>query len=150
MTLDQQLRPDQQTGPDPAEAFYGGVFGWSVRRQGGRLFLALEYGLCAVTLPKLTAGPVLAHLRELGCAGPALILPTQRGPRLAILADADGELPMCGGLPADVQVLDSGALIPLPDGRAGVGMGPEWLSAPDPRRRWLPSVSAVIAGTRRR
>ena len=150
MTLDQQLRPDHQVGPDPAAAYYGGVFGWSVRRSGGRLLLALENGLCAVTLPKLTAGPVLRHLAELGWAGPVLILPTRQGPRLAILAEADGELLLFGGVPEGVQVLDCGAVVPLPDGRVGPGMGPEWLNAPDPSRRWLPSVSAVVAGTRLR
>lgn len=150
MTLDQQLRPDHHTGPDPADAYYGGVFGWSVRRQGARLFLALENGLCAVTLPKLTSGPVLAHLSALGCDSPSLILPTQHGPRLAILAETDGELLLRGTLPADVTVLDSGALLPLPIGQQTPGIGPEWLTAPDPRHRWLPSVSAVLAGVRQR
>ncbi|WP_033289586.1 hypothetical protein [Amycolatopsis jejuensis] len=150
MTLDQQLRPDHRIGPDPAEAYYGGLFGWTVRRQGPRLFLALENGLCAVTLPKLSAGPVRAHLDALGCEGPSLILPTQQGPRLAILAETDGQLLVRGSLPADVTVLDCGALIPLPTGQQIPGVGPEWLTAPDPRHRWLPSVSAVLAGVRRR
>jgi hypothetical protein len=150
MTLDQQLRPDHRTGPDPAAAYYGGVFGWSVRRQGARLLLALENGLCAVTLPKLTSGPARAHLAALGCEGPSLVLPTQQGPRLAILAETDGELLLRGTLPSDVTVLDSGALLPLPGGHQAPGTGPEWLTAPDPTHRWLPSVSAVLAGVRAR
>ncbi|MBB4684245.1 hypothetical protein [Amycolatopsis jiangsuensis] len=158
MTLDQQLRPGPgpnagsgpNAGAEPAAAYYGGVFGWSIRRQESRLFLALEGGLCAVTLPKLTASPVLAHLSSLGSQGPSLVVPTPHGPRLAILAEADGQLLLRGSLPDDVDVLDCGALLPLPAGHHTPGAGPEWLTAPDPRHRWLPSLSAVLAGVRRR
>ncbi|GAA3524097.1 hypothetical protein GCM10022222_03050 [Amycolatopsis ultiminotia] len=150
MTLDQQLRSGRDTGPEPAAAYYGGLFGWTIRRQETRLFLALEGGLCAVTLPKLTASPALAHLSSLGSRGPALILPTPHGPRLAILADTDGQLLLRGTLPEDVDVLDCGALLPLPSGVHTPGAGPEWLTPPDPRHRWLPSLSAVLAGVRRR
>ncbi|MFF0147782.1 hypothetical protein ATK36_0386 [Amycolatopsis sulphurea] len=154
MTLDQQLWPGAGTGPatgaEPAAAYYGGLFGWTIRRQESKLFLALEGGLCAVTLPKLTAGPVLAHLLALGCEGPSVVVPTPHGPRLSILAETDGQLLPRGSLPADVTVLDCGALLPLPAGQRTPGAGPEWLTAPDPRHRWLPSVSAVLAGVRRR
>ncbi|MEV0072651.1 hypothetical protein [Amycolatopsis sp. NPDC050768] len=152
MSLDQQLQPTELAPAEHAherfDAYYGRLFGWSVRWQGSRLFLALENGLCAVTLPKLAAGPVLRHLADTGCQGPVLVLPTQHGPRVAILAETDGLVPPRTTLPTDVDLLDCGALVPLPIGPQVPGVSTEWLAAPDPRQRWLPSLSAVLAGVR--
>ncbi|MDT8913421.1 hypothetical protein [Amycolatopsis sp. PS_44_ISF1] len=152
MTLDQQLQP---AGPGAAgserwDAYYGRLFGWSVRWQGPGLFLVLENGLCAVTLPKLTATPVLQRLAATGGPGPALTLPTQHGARAAVLAETDGLVPPRGTLPKDVDLLDCGALLPLPIGAASPGLPVEWLTAPDPRQRWLPSLGAVLAALRPR
>ena len=115
-----------------------------MRRRGAHPFLALENGICAVTLPKLSAGPVLARLAATGCQGPALLLPTQHGTRVALLAETDGLIPPREALPKDVDVLAWGTLLPLPAGPRRE-LATEWLSPPDPRRRWLPSLSAVLA-----
>ncbi|QRP43425.1 hypothetical protein [Amycolatopsis sp. FDAARGOS 1241] len=153
MTLDQHLSPTDTVAladrpHERFDAYYGRLFGWSVRRQDNRLFLALENGLCAVTLPKLAAGPVLRHLNTTGCQGPVLVLPTPHGPRVAILAETDGLVPPRATLPADADLLDCGALVPLPFGPGLPGISAEWLTAPDPSQRWLPSLSAVLAAVR--
>ncbi|MGK3203156.1 glycogen operon protein GlgX [Amycolatopsis sp. MEPSY49] len=150
MTLDQQVQPSESgTRPDPVpercELRYDQLFGWSVRRRGVQSFLALERGICAVTLPKLSAGPVIARLAANGCAGPALVIPMRRGPHVALLAEVDGLIPSRSELPEDAEVLAWGALLPLPD-RARRDAAAEWLIAPDPRQRWLPSLDAVLAG----
>jgi hypothetical protein len=154
MTLDQQLQPTGPgaTRPDSErfDAYYGRLFGWSVQWRGQGLFLVLENGLCAVTLPKLTATPVLQRLAATGCQGPALTLPTQHGARAALLAETDGLVAPRGTLPKDVELLDCGALVPLPIGPRPTGVAVEWLTAPDPRQRWLPSLGAVLAALRPR
>ncbi|HWD03772.1 MAG TPA: hypothetical protein VG674_15115 [Amycolatopsis sp.] len=147
MTLDQHLSPADTVALD-FDTYYGSLFGWTVRRQGGRLSLALENGLCAVTVPKLAANPVLRRLAATGCQGPALVLPTPHGPRVAILAETDGLVPPRATLPPDATLLDCGALVPLPTGPGLPGITAEWLTAPDPCRRWLPSLSAVVAAVR--
>jgi hypothetical protein len=154
MSLDQQLPPTGSATPTTSttstrhrvDAFYGRLFGWSVKWRGEHPFLALENGICAATLPKINAGPVLARLAATGCRGPALALPTPHGRRVALLAETDGLVPPRAELPRGVEILAWGALLPLPvEGRRG-DAGTEWLTAPDPRERWLPSLSAVLAG----
>jgi hypothetical protein len=149
MTLDPQVQPSESgTRPDPVSELcdfpYDRLFGWSVRRRGVQCFLVLEKGICAVTLPKLSAGPVIARLAATSCAGPALVIPTRRGPHVALLAEIDGLIPPRSALPEDVEVLAWGALLPLP-ARARRDAAAEWLTAPDPRQRWLPSLDAVLA-----
>ena len=150
MSLDQQVPTSTAALGDPAgdrvDAYYGRVFGWPVRWRGVHPFLALENGICAVTLPKLSAGPVLARLAATGCQGPAMHLPTQQGPRVAVLAETDGLIPPRSALPPTVEVLAWGTLLPLPVGTHRVDVATEWLSAPDPHQRWLPSLGAVLAG----
>lgn len=147
MSLDQQVTPTEPGTPlDPAGAYYGRLFGWPVRWRGPQPFLALENGICAVTLPKLSAAPVLSRLAATGCQGPALMLPTQHGARVALLAETDGLLPPRDTLPRDVDVLAWGTLLPLPLPSRRPEVTTEWLTAPDPRQRWLPSLSAVLAG----
>ncbi|KZB79709.1 hypothetical protein [Amycolatopsis regifaucium] len=150
MTLDQQVQPTESTSRDATaenfDAYYGKLFGWSVKWLGSRPFLALENGICAATLPKLSAGPVLDRLAVTGCDGPAFVVPSRQGRRVAILAETDGLIPPRSALPRDVEVLAGGALLPLPMGNRRVDSSPEWVTAPDPRQRWLPSLSAVLAG----
>ena len=150
MSLDQQVPTSTATPSDPAgdrvDAYYGRLFGWPVKWRGVHPFLALENGICAVTLPKLSAGPVLTRLAATGCQGPALHLPTQHGPRVALLAETDGLIPPRSALPRNVEVLAWGTLLPLPVGSRRVDAATEWLAAPDPRQRWLPSLTAVLAG----
>lgn len=143
MSLDQQVHPTE-SAQEPADAYYGRLFGWSVQWRGNHPFLVLQNGICAVTLPKLGAAPVLARLAATGCEGPAMILPTRQGRRVAVLAEIDGLLPSRTSLPRDVDVLAWGTLLPLPTSRR-TDVATEWLSAPDPYRRWLPSLDAVLA-----
>ena len=150
MTLEQQVPPAgsgsrRDPAPERFDPPYGRLFGWSVQRRGAQSFLALEKGICAVTLPKLSAGPVIARLAATGCAGPALVIPTRRGPHVAVLAEIDGLIPPRSALPEDVEVLAWGALLPLPV-QARQDAAAEWLTAPDPRQRWLPGLDAVLAG----
>ncbi|MFI5592392.1 glycogen operon protein GlgX [Amycolatopsis sp. NPDC051758] len=150
MSLDQQLQPlEPVTTPDPADdrigARYSRLFGWPVKWRGHHPFLALENGICAVTLPKLSAGPILARLAATGCQGPALVLSTHRGPRVAVPAETDGLLPLRTDLPKDIEVLAWGALLPLPVTVRRTDLATEWLTAPDPQQRWLPSLSAVLS-----
>jgi hypothetical protein len=131
---------------DRADAYYSRLFGWSSRWHDRRLFLVLENGLCAVTIPKLTSARLLDNLARTGCQGPILDLPTPRGARLAILADADGLVPARDSLARDVELLHSGAVLPLPMKQWFQQPSVEWFRAPDPRQRWLPSLTAVLAG----
>lgn len=127
-------------------AYYREVFGWSVRGdREGNLFLLLENGLCAIVLPKPSAAGVLQNLADTECRGPVLDLPTQRGARLAILAETNGLIPPADRLPRDVALLHSGARIPLPVNHPLQRTQVSWLTPPDPRRRWLPSLFAVLA-----
>ncbi len=146
MSLDQKLPPiTLDRAYDRVDA-YGRLFGWPVRWRGPQPFLALENGLCAVTMPKLSAGPPLARLDLIGCAGPAMMLQTQRGPRVAVLAEIDGLVPLRDDLPRDVEVLAWGTLLPLPAGPRRSDITSEWITAPDPHRRWLPGLDAVLSG----
>ncbi|WIV61817.1 glycogen operon protein GlgX [Amycolatopsis nalaikhensis] len=108
-------------------------------------FLSLENGICAVTVPKLSAAPVLARLAAIGCEGPAMTMATQRGQRVAVLAETDGLIPPRAALPKDVEVLAWGALLPLPIGSRRTDIATEWVAAPNPQQRWLPSLDAVLA-----
>jgi hypothetical protein len=151
MSLDQQVQPivpatRRDWTHERVDAYYGRLFGWPVKWRGPQPFLALENGICAVTLPKLSAGPVLAQLSATGCEGPVLVVPTSRGPRVAVLAETDGLFPSRAALPKDVELLTWGTLLPLPIGPRRPDLVTEWLVAPDPRQRWLPSLGAVLAG----
>ncbi|MFI7672245.1 hypothetical protein [Actinophytocola sp. NPDC049390] len=147
MTIDQQVPLTTAAGSaaDRFDAYYGQLFGWSVRWRDDGPFLALENGLCAVTLPKRNAGPVLDRLAAVGCQGPALTLSTSDGTSVALLADNDGVVRSRTALPGDVTLLDCGAVLPLPFGPPSPGGAIEWLCPPDPRQRWLPTLSAVLA-----
>ena len=155
MSLDQHLQPiESGTSPvsarDRADAVYRQLFGWSVQWRGSHPFLSLENGICAVTMPTLDSGPVLARLASTGCQGPAILLSTPRGPRVAVLAETDGLIPSRAELPRNFDLLAWGSLLPLPVGSGRTGDDTDWLSAPDPQRRWLPSLSAVVSGIRPR
>ncbi|ANN18297.1 glycogen operon protein GlgX [Amycolatopsis orientalis] len=155
MSLDQQLQPIESLLPrgpvrDQADAYYGRLFGWPLKWRGSQPFLVLENGICAVTMPTLDSGPVLARLASTGCQGPAILLSTPRGPRVAVLAETDGLIPSRAELPRNFDLLAWGSLLPLPVGSRRTGDDTDWISAPDPQRRWLPSLSAVVAGIRPR
>ncbi|MDQ7810954.1 glycogen operon protein GlgX [Amycolatopsis sp. A133] len=133
----------------PSDAVYRRLFGWPVKWRGDQPFLVLEHGICAVTLPKMNAAPVLGRLAATGCQGPAVVVPTPHGQRVAVLAETDGLIPPQSALPRAVEVLAWGALLPLPPAPRRGDFGTEWLVAPDPQRRWLPSLDAVLAGIHR-
>ncbi len=151
MSLDHQVLPVESRSIRPrGDAFYGRLFGWSLKWRGPQPFLALEGGICAVTLPKINGAQVLSRLADTGCGGPALAVLTQQGPRVAILAETDGLIPPRISLPQHVEVLAWGTLLPLPTDSGRAEAHAEWLSAPDPRQRWLPSLDAVLAAVRPR
>ncbi|MGW4587903.1 hypothetical protein [Amycolatopsis thermoflava] len=112
------------------------MFGWPVRGHD----LVLGAGIGAAAVPRARAGQVVENLGRQGCRAAALSVP----PVVIFLAEADvlpGDL---DGLPADVRVLTSGTAIPLP----GAPGPARWLVPPDPRQRWLPSLTAVLAAAR--
>ncbi|MGW4829157.1 glycogen operon protein GlgX [Amycolatopsis japonica] len=151
MSLDHQVLPVESRSIRPrGDAFYGRLFGWSLKWRGPQPFLVLEGGICAVTLPKINGAQVLSRLADTGCGGPALAVLTQQGPRVAILAETDGLIPPRISLPQHVEVLAWGTLLPLPTDSGRAEAHAEWLSAPDPRQRWLPSLDAVLAAVRPR
>ncbi|RSN60832.1 glycogen operon protein GlgX [Amycolatopsis sp. WAC 04182] len=151
MSLDHQVLPVESRSIRPrGDAFYGRLFGWSLKWRGPQPFLVLEGGICAVTLPKINGAEVLGRLADTGCGGPAMAVLTQQGPRVAILAETDGLLPSRDTLPQHVEVLAWGTLLPLPVDSGRAEAHAEWLSAPDPRQRWLPSLDAVLASVRPR
>lgn len=124
-------------------AFYRNMFGWPVKpNRDGSVALVLESGLCAVVIPKLTSARVIRNLDKAECHGPILDLPTPQGARLVILAEAEGIVPLAEVLPRDVELLHSGALVPLPSAQRFLA---GWFRPPDPYQRWLPSLGAVLA-----
>jgi hypothetical protein len=124
---------------------YRGIFGWPVHAQGERLELVVGSGIAAVALPKSMAQLVLERVARQGCSGPALSRPTRNGTVVIILAEADTLPPPERDLPPEVRMLPAGTAVPLPDGH-GNDERARWLVAPDTRRRWLPSLAAILAG----
>ncbi|MBB3051568.1 hypothetical protein FHS23_002597 [Prauserella isguenensis] len=136
MTL--ELDESQGTRPD-----YRGTYGWPVEQHAGGQRLITGSGVAAVVVPRALSDTVLADLRKLDCAGPALALPTRRERVTVLLAEADDFGTAHRPLPGGVRVLPAGSVVPLPDGRDACAA--RWLVAPDASRRWLPSLGAVLA-----
>ncbi|GAA1247762.1 hypothetical protein GCM10009676_37480 [Prauserella halophila] len=136
MTL--ELDEYQATCPD-----YRGTYGWPVEQHAGGQRLITGSGVAAVVVPRALSDAVLADLRKLDCAGPALGLPTRRERVTVLLAEADVFGSAHQPLPGGVRVLPAGSVVPLPDG--GQKCAAWWLVAPDASRRWLPSLGAVLA-----
>ncbi|GLY66791.1 hypothetical protein [Amycolatopsis taiwanensis] len=135
--------PSMDRAGDERLAFYRRLFGWPVKpHRDGSVALVLENGLCAVVIPKLTSDRVIRNLDKAECHGPVLDLPTPRGARLVILAEADGIVPPANLLPKGVELLHSGAVVPLPSAQNFLT---GWFRPPDPHQRWLPSLGAVLA-----
>lgn len=135
MTL--ELDDPQGTRPD-----YRGTYGWPVEQHAGGQRLITGSGVAAVVVPRALSDAVLADLRKLDCAGPALALPTRRERITVLLAEAD-DFGAHQPLPAGIRVLPAGSVVPLPDGSQECAA--RWLVAPDASRRWLPSLGAVLA-----
>ncbi|WP_200314700.1 hypothetical protein [Prauserella cavernicola] len=132
---------------EPALPDYRGVFGWPVRWQANGLHLVVGSGIGAVAMPKAQSDAVLAGLERQDCLGPALAVPTKREMMTILLVEA--ELPAWGEAPPppSVKVLDAGSAVPLPDRRRPDILA-RWIVEPDPQRRWLPALSAVLATVR--
>lgn len=136
MTL--ELDEQQHTRPD-----YRGTFGWPVEEYAGGFRLITGSGVAAVVVPRALSDAVLTDLRKLDCLGPTLGLPTRRERVTALLAEADDFGATHHRPPEGVRVLPAGSVVPLPDGRPECAA--QWLVEPDPFRRWLPSLGAVLA-----
>lgn len=122
-------------------AQYRTAFGWDVEYRDGRTLLALGHGVVAVSVPAEIADAVSRRLRAMDAEGPAFAV--ERPPaRRVFLADPNGfvtaRLELRGA-----RVLDCWQRITLPavDARAG---GLHWLIPPDARKRWLPTLAAVV------
>jgi hypothetical protein len=127
-------------------ARYRELFGWAAERRDGRTRLPLGNGIVAVVMPESVARPVANHLACIEACGP--VVAEQAGPRLwAFLADPNGIVASQDLLPAGVCVLGCPNRLAIP---AADSFLHElvWAVPPDPSRRWLPTLTAVISAAR--
>lgn len=121
---------------------YEELLGWTVNPSGGRALLALGRSLVAVLVPGQIAPEVADHLRELDADGPVLAV-VGEDPHWVFLADPNGAVVSRDELPAGVVVLDCPSRISIPAVGMSVG-GSRWVVPPNPHRRWLPTLAAVL------
>lgn len=121
---------------------YEELLGWTVDPSGGRALLALGRSLVAVCVPPAIGPGVADHLRELGAEGPVLAVAGEV-PHWVFLADPNGAVVSGDELPAGVVVLDCPSRISIPAVGLSVG-GSRWVVPPNPHRRWLPTLAAVL------
>lgn len=141
-----ELSRDATDGRRWTAGQYRRVFGWVVEQRDRRMQLALDGGMAALTVPQSIAVNAVQHLKRLDACGPVLAVETER-PYWIFLAEANGYIASGADLPAEVELLDCGRHIPVPcrDTRSA---GLRWVVAPDPRRRWLPTLATVLLAIR--
>lgn len=126
---------------------YREEFGWIVAEVDGRALLALGRSMVAVAVPAAIAPHVAAELKRQDANGPVIAV-TGRASSWVFLADPNGSLTIRDELPKGVMVLDCPSRIPIP-----VGSSPphqvRWIVSPDPYRRWLPTLAAVMCAVGR-
>jgi hypothetical protein len=126
-------------------ASYHAVFGWDIDYRDNVVLLVLGQGLVALVAPVPVGTEALARLRHFGADGPVFAVDGLR-PHWVFLAEADEYILPAARLPAGVEILGCGQALPIPS--AEVSSGRRWIVAPDDRRRWLPTLSAVLLGIR--
>lgn len=121
---------------------YREQLGWATEQRQGRTFLFLERSMAAVVVPRGLAPRVSHQLERDDVCGPVL---SQLGdePSWVFLADPNGLVVARQDLPVGVVVLGCPSQIPIP--AAGTSSNQIcWSVPPNPSRRWLPTVSAVL------
>jgi hypothetical protein len=127
-------------------ARYRDLFGWAAERHDGRTTLPLGNGIVAVVMPESVARPVANHLARVGVCGP--VVAEQADPRSwAFLADPNGIVASQELLPAGVRVLGCPDQLVIPAADSFCH-GLVWAVPPDPSRRWLPTLAAVVSTAR--
>lgn len=133
---------------------YWSVFGWTVLRCDGKLYLALGEGIDGVVVPLTYAPWVASALLDEGSCGPVVTLPGG-GNEWVFLADPNGDVVAHDALPAGVRIAECPHVLRLPEGSHQTTMtsgaassGTRWIVPPRADRRWLPTVACVLAVTR--
>ncbi|NKQ51544.1 hypothetical protein HFP15_01465 [Amycolatopsis sp. K13G38] len=123
-------------------AEYRSVFGWDVGKSDGRIVLTLGRGVVALLVPVPVAMRVVPRLKRLDAVGPVFAEAGDE-PHWVLLADANEFVTTAGDVPKGIVVLGAGQRIPVPCAETRAS-GPRWIVPPDPRRRWLPTLSTVL------
>lgn len=124
-------------------ACYRDMFGWATEEHHGRTLLALGRSMVAVVIRASIAPRIASELKVQDADGPVLVVMGDI-PRWVFLADPNGFVTNGDELPDGVVVLDCPSRIPVP----AVDTSPDrlrWVVPPDPSRRWLPTLAAVLS-----
>lgn len=120
---------------------YRQLFGWQVELAGGRTFLVMGAGMVGVAVSTVVARLTLDRLGRQGNGGPVLGAHTKPDSWL-FLADPNGVVLARSDLPVYVTLHGCPSPIELP---SSAEHSPWWVIAPNSRRRWLPTVAAVLS-----
>jgi hypothetical protein len=122
---------------------YRHTFGWPVLAEGDTVLLSCAATMAAVEIPAAWAAKVVDRLALSGALGPVLTHPAPF-PAWIFLTESD-DLPWTPPTaPPGVALLEPRVTFALPV-VGGDSRGARWIVAPDLRRRWRPTTSAVFA-----
>lgn len=119
-------------------------FGWVVDQHHGRHYVLLSHDMVGLAVPRIRANAAVDLLKRLDTYGPVLEL-NKGSPRWVFLADQNSLVLPQLALPPDVKLLGYSTPLPLP---LRASSSARWIVEPDVRRRWLPSLAAVLAAVR--
>lgn len=126
-------------------ADYRHQFGWLVHEVDGEAYLSLGHGMVGLAMAPRYAGTVVNALRRHGSRGP--VLEVGAGARVwIVLADPNGRVLSAADLPAGMSLLGCSTPVPLPG--SSPRRSARWIVPPDPLRRWLPTLDAVLLAAR--
>jgi hypothetical protein len=135
---------EQRHGEALAEAarHYREVFGWPVRVTDGSLELRCGHDITAIAIPASWACNVTHRLASAEALGPVIGLP---GPSRywVLLAQSNGAVEAQRDALPGVVLFAPNDSVPLPVGEPGDDRV-RWVVAPNPARRWLPTLTSVL------
>ncbi len=138
--------PGGRTDPYLTARMYCRTFGWDVKESRGRLTMRTGSGMIAVGIAAVVAPVVANALRALDADAPALSYRAQR--RWVFLADCNDLVVADIDLPDWVYPLSLASELEIPASDGGAD-GIRWAVAPNPQRRWLPTLAVVLDCARR-
>lgn len=138
------MRSSRTDAVERAATWYRKHCSWHVDVVDGAVLLLLGHGIVALDVPVDRATRVQKTLELYDVRTPALLI-AKPEPSVVFLAEADEAVLGQHQMPADVRFLMVLRALRLPLLHAEPTDGTKWLWPPDPVRRWLPSVSAVLA-----
>lgn len=130
------------TGPEWTSARYRDQLGWATEEHHGRTFLSLGYSMAAVVVPLGLASQVADQLARDDACGPILSVLGDE-PSWVFLTDPNGRVVTREDLPVGIVVLSCPSQIPIPAASTSSDQL-WWFVPPNPRRRWLPTLDAVL------